>query len=171
MRRLLLVPLALPLLFAACAPLSSAPSKAPAGKTAQAALEERFAAQLAALPGAVVERQETTLTIRYPDQVLFADGAALPFPGGRELLDPLSELLLLPAAPWQGTVRVAPGSAFGQEAALADKRVELLTRYFARRGLPAGVPALRGEVAAGAPFELSLQAAPVTPASSAAEKR
>ena len=88
-------------------------------------------------------------------------------------------LLLLPAAAWQGTVRVAPGSADGTEPALAAKRRELLARYFERRGLPAGVPTLQDAVAAGAPLELRLQPAPQLPAapaapsaaSSAAEKR
>lgn len=174
MRRLHRFALGLTLLVAACVPPASVAPPASGSGTAPSVTAGRFAALLAALPGAVVAQQGDLLTIRYPDQVLFATGAALPFPGGRELLDPLSDLLLsLPDGAWQGTVRVAPGTSFGQEQLLADKRVELLARYFNRRGLPQGVPGLHGEVADGAPLELRLQPAPLPPepGSSAAGKR
>lgn len=172
-RSIVLFCLGCSLIVPACIPSGPAPpAPAVAEQAAQAERAEHFAEKLATLPGAQIEKSDGGgVVIRYPEQVLFADGAALPFPGGRELLDPLCDLLLLqPTLPWQGTVRVTPGTGAGLEQALAEKRVELLTRYFARRGLPAGVPALHADVAAGAPLELVLQGTGVIPVNSPAAK-
>lgn len=172
MRPYRLASLSLLLLLTACLPQTPVPPPPdPAALQAQrlTLLEQR----LLALRGASVSR-DGALSVSYPGEALFAQGAALPLPGGREVLDPLSDLLLaLPEGGWQGTVRASGGDSAAYDLELAQKRAELLARYFRQRGLPAGVPALRAEAAPGAPLELSVQLpeAPASPASSAGEKR
>lgn len=172
MRPCRLACLSLFLLLTACLPQKPAPP-APDPAAQQAERLNRLEQRLPALSGASVSRNGA-LRIAYHDGDLFAPGSALPFPGGREMLDPLSDLLLsMPDGGWQGTVRSSGGVNAAYDLELAQKRAELLARYFRARGLPEGVPALRAEAASGAMLELTVQlpAAPASPATSAGEKR
>jgi hypothetical protein len=120
-------------------------------------------AQLASLPGAEIGTGPE-LTLSYPGEALFASGAALPFPGGTELLNPLTEVMTtFPAVRWTGTVRAHGGVSPKDDQALAEKRTELLQRFFARRGIAGERLLLTATAADGAPLQLTAelpQAAP-----------
>lgn len=109
------------------------------------------------LPGVEIAAGEP-LTLRYPGQVLFSEGAALPLAGGVEMLDPLAAWLAAAGqSRWRGTVRAVTGVSPEYDRQLAEKRAELLGRYFANRGIPAERLKLQAEGGAGAPFELELR--------------
>jgi hypothetical protein len=96
--------------------------------------------------------------LSYPDEVLFARGAALPLPGGPALLDPLASLLAAhPRGRWNGTVRSAGGVSPDYDLALAEKRRELLERYLRLRGVPPDLVTLAAVAGEGPPLELWLQ--------------
>ncbi len=121
---------------------------------AQALAELRNAA--VALPGAEVGADEP-LTIRYPGQVIFSKGAALPL-AGVGVLDPLVAFLVgHSASRWQGTVRAASGVSPEYDQQLAQKRAELLGRYFESRGLSADRLTLKAASGSGPAFELARQ--------------
>lgn len=148
----------------ACAP----PSPAPPAAVARPTLRQ----QLAALPGAVFEG-EGELRLRYPGESLFASGAALPLPGGTAMLDPLASLLVAhPGVRGAATVRALTGVSADYDRDLAQKRAELLARYFRNRGIPAERLSLTAEAGDGAPLELILAAGdqPASAVSSSGEK-
>jgi hypothetical protein len=146
------------LLLTACAapPLAREQVPAAVAPNAGAAVPDlRLAA--AALPGAEVGGAEP-LTIRYPGQTLFTTGAVLPLAGGTWMLDPLAVFLAeAGASRWQGTVRAVTGVSAEYDLALAQKRAELLSRYFSRRGIGPDRLTLRAEAASGPAFELARQ--------------
>lgn len=114
--------------------------------------------ELAALPGCRVEKGEP-LALSYPGEVLFADAAVLPLPGGPALLDPLAEFLLThPELRWHGTVQAHTGFSAGYDARLARKRAGTLLRYLMQRGVPADRVTLEGQEGEGPPLRLVLQA-------------
>lgn len=109
------------------------------------------------LPGVRIDSVDP-LSLSYPDEVLFARGAALPLPGGPALLDPLARLLAAhPQGHWQGTVRSAGAVSPDYDLALAEKRRELLERYLRLRGVPDDLVTLSAVAAEGPPLELRLE--------------
>jgi hypothetical protein len=164
---LAVLPLALALALGACVPSPPPPPAAP--PIDPAALRR----ELALLPGASVGAGEP-LSLSYPGEALFAAGAALPLPGGTAVLDPLARLLVAhPQLRWTGTVRAAGGVTADYDAALAQKRLELLERYFRNRGVGGDRLTLSATAGEGAPLELTVTPAqpPPSPPSSPAEKR
>lgn len=90
--------------------------------------------QLLALPGAVVDLP--TLTLSYPDEVLFASGSVLTFPGGMEVVAPLISWMLQDSdIIGEATVR-SSGHTIDYDRTLAEKRLELLALLFKHRGSP-----------------------------------
>ena len=170
--KLRLTLLLFPLLLLACAaPPPPAPPAAPEVRLDPAALRN----EAAALPGVDVAAAEP-LTLSYPGAALFAEGAVLPLPGGTAVLDPLVAFLLAhPELHWAGTVRSGAAASQTYGAELAEKRLELLARFFRGRGVAAGQLQLTAEVGEGVPFELSLagegQSEAASPATSLGEKR
>lgn len=145
------------LTLASCAP----PSRPPATPAAvdPAALRQ----QLLELPGASIN-PEKELTVFYPGESLFAEGAALPLPGGTAVLDPLAALLAAnPGVRVEGTVRAHKGISAAYDEALARKREELLERFFLNRGVAGDRLSLRAEAGEGPPLELTLS--PIQPSS------
>jgi len=147
------------LLLTACAAPQVAREKVPGATVApvvqETDLDLRNAA--AALPGAEIGAGEP-LTIRYPGQALFSTGAALPLAGGTWMLDPLATFLAgHETSRWQGTVRAATGVSVEYDLQLAEKRAELLGRYFANRGIGSDRLSLRAEAGSGPAFELVRQ--------------
>ena len=111
--------------------------------------------QLLALPGAVVDLN--TLTVAYPGDVLYAPGAALPLPGGLEVLDPLITWMLN-SSDISGEARVrSSGYAADYDRVLAEKRRELLERLFVNRGLNSERLQLIVDETAGPPLEIRFQ--------------
>lgn len=129
--------------------------------------------QMAALPGATVGPDET-LTVSYPGEVLFAQGAALPLPGGTDVLDPLAALLVSHSeSRGRVTVRAQTGISAEYDQSLAQKRAELLGRYFRNRGIPDGRLSITAEAGDGPPLELTLETPgnqPPSASSSSSEK-
>lgn len=108
------------------------------------------------LPGAVA-LAEPVVGLAYPDENLFAKGAALPLAGGVEVLDPLCDLLLEESRlRWQGTVRAKTESGREHDAALAAKRLELLQRYLRNRGVADGQIVWTAAAEDGFPLELQV---------------
>jgi len=103
----------------------------------------------------------------YPEGGLFAAGAALPLPGGMEMLQPLIDWLYANRTlTVVATVRAdAPDQKAAQQ--LAETRKQLLERVFANRGLTGERIEWQVEVGAGAPLELKFQ---LIDGSSAGEK-
>ena len=113
--------------------------------------------QMEALPGAAVGPDET-LRVSYPGEVLFAQGAALPLPGGTAVLDPLAALLVSHSeARGRVTVRARTEISAEYDRSLAQKRAELLERYFRNRGIPEGRLSFTTEAGDGPPLELTLE--------------
>ena len=113
-RRLLLFLLLL--LLASCAPVSSPPIDF-----------EAWRLEAEALPGADVTGVGEPLTISYPDERLFGHRAALPFPGGLEILEPLATFLQTHSGKgWQARVRADTDQGEEHNRLLAAKRAELL---------------------------------------------
>ncbi len=112
--------------------------------------------QLLELPGAVVDLQ--SLTVSYQGETLFASGAALPFPGGMELLDPLMSWMLQDER-ISGIARVRSSGeeSNGYNRILASKRLELLERLFRNRGITPDRLQLLVDESAGAPLEIRFQ--------------
>lgn len=138
------------LLLALCSCVPGAPPAPPLDIPA-------LSAAAAALPGVRIDSVDP-LSLSYPDEVLFARGAALPLPGGPALLNPLASLLAAhPRGRWKGTVRSAGGVSPDYDLALAEKRRELLERYLRLRGVPADLVTLAAVAAEGPPLELWLQ--------------
>ncbi len=151
-------PLLLLLLTACAAPQATMEtvSGVPAASAVKEAADEMHNAA-AALPGAEVGAGEL-LSIRYPGQVLFSEGAALPLAGGTGILEPLATFLAgHRASRWQGTVRAATGVSAEYDLQLAEKRAELLGLYFNNRGLGADRLTLRAEAGGGPAFEVVRQ--------------
>jgi len=108
--------------------------------------------QLLVLPGAVVDL--STLTLTYPDEVLFASGSVLPFPGGMEVVAPLISWMLQDAEIFgEATVR-SSGHTIDYDRTLAEKRLELLERLFKNRGVGSNRLKLSIDESAGAPLEI-----------------
>ena len=116
---------------------------------------EALQQQLLTLPGAVVDLN--SMTVAYPGDVLYAPGAALPLPGGLEVLDPLISWMLKTDGIY-GEARVrSSGYAVDYDRVLAEKRRELLERLFLNRGLNAQRLHLMVDESAGAPLEIRFQ--------------
>lgn len=149
MRLVLLGLFAAPLLLFACTA-----SLRPAAPSRQMIDPHLLRSRLTLLPGAEVSAGNPPV-VRYPGDSLFASGAALPLPGGTAVLDPLAEILAsVPHLRWRGTVRAETEISREYDHALAEKRAELLARYFAGRGIAPEQLSLIPEGAAGAPLEL-----------------
>ena len=151
-------PLLLLLLTACAAPRvarETVAEEAVAPATPTADLDLRGGA--AALPGAEVGAGEP-LIIVYPGETLFGTWAALPLAGGTGMLDPLARFLAEHGASrWQGTVRAGTGVSPEYDLQLAEKRAELLGRYFGNRGIGSDRLWLRAEAGSGPTFELVQQ--------------
>lgn len=121
-----LVGLLLTFLTACSAPGGPAtPTTAP-DTTPQKVASELSAAEITAGP---------PQTISYPPASLYRSGAALPDDDGLKALEELAQWLnRSPESRWQGQLAVADGDK-EQSLALANKRIELLQRFFARQGL------------------------------------
>jgi len=146
---LLLFPL---LLLACAAPPPPAPPAVPEVRVEPASLRS----EAAALPGVVVAGEEP-LALHYPDAALFAEGAVIPLAGGTAVLDPLVAFIVAhPQLRWTGMVRAGGAQPPEYGAELAQKRFELLERFFRRRGVAAAQLQLQAEVGEGVPFELTL---------------
>jgi hypothetical protein len=92
------------------------------------------AVQVAKLPCAEVNSTES-ITISYPTEAIYRNGAVLPKEEGLACLEVLSDWLKsVPQSRWQVTVSGEDGHGF-DPLALAGKRQELLQRFFARQGL------------------------------------
>ncbi len=75
------------------------------------------------------------VTINYPAEAIYRNGAALPKEEGLACLEVLSDWLKnVPRSRWQVTVSGEDGHGF-DPLALAGKRQELLQRFFDRKGL------------------------------------
>lgn len=135
------------LLLAACAAPLEAPQALPA---------ELLKAEAVSLPGLAADEGEQ-LVLRYPAGTLFAAGAALPLAGGEEMLPPLAEWLQShPQSRWQLRVRGDAGISPEKDLALAQKRAELLERFFRNRGLGTDRLAFVVEAGPGDTLELRL---------------
>ena len=109
------------------------------------------------LSGVVIERQEP-LTLSYPEQTLFAEGAALPLPGGVAVLDPLADFLSThPETRWRMEVRAKTGLGADYDQRLAGRRAELVSRFLAKRGVRPERLSVVAEGGEGAPLVLILQ--------------
>jgi hypothetical protein len=89
------------------------------------------------LPCAETRKRYVTdaLTVLYPAPELYLRGAILPTKEGLACLDVFTDWLKnVPSTAWQVTVGGETGTHFDPQA-LADKRLELLQRYFLRRGI------------------------------------
>ena len=149
--------LLLAMLFACAAP-GTAPR--------QAADPQQMRLELEALPGAVPF--ELGLGVTYPGENLFSPGAALPMPGGLDVIDPLAQWLVAhPGMFAEGVVRSA-GHTEAYDLKLANKRLELLTRILVNRGVAAERLLLVAEAAEGSPLEISFQ--PISERTSSGEK-
>ncbi len=145
--RLLLVPLLL--LLCSCAP-SRGPAPPPLDEAA-------LRGQLAALPGAE-QVQAGPPGISYPGESLYPRLSALPKAGEAERLGALAELLRThPAASWLGVVRAATGVSAEYDLILAQKRAELLKRYFRNQGIDEQRLAISAEAGDGAALEVRLR--------------
>ncbi len=142
------------LLLAACA---TSPPVLPEARPLAPLGSEALRRQLSALPGAEIGPDEP-LTIRYPGEVLFAKGAALPLPGGSELLDPLVGLLASQAgAKWRAMVRAEAGGPADYDGVLARHRAAVLERYFQAKGVDGRQVVFQVEAGEGPPLELVRQ--------------
>lgn len=160
MRRAFAVVLMGSVLFGCSAPVT-APESMPTADSAQ------LRRKLTALPGARVGDGDLP-SVSYPGEVLFAEGAAVPLPGGTALLDPLASFLASQGdLRWRATVRAHTEGGAEHERALAEKRGELLMRYFLSRGVPGERVELATESAEGPPLELT----PLQPARDASSSR
>lgn len=113
----------------ACAAQTGAPTTATTPAVAKAP-----AIQLADLPCAEINSTDS-ITIRYPVETIYRNGAALPKEEGLACLEVLSDWLKgVSQSRWQVTVSGEAGHGF-DPLALAAKRQELLQRFFARKGL------------------------------------
>lgn len=157
----------LPLLLALAS--CAAPSRPPAPPaTADPAVLRQ---QLLDLPGASFD-PEKVLTVFYPGETLFAEGAALPLPGGTAVLDPLAALILAtPGVQAVAIVRAHTEISAAYDQALAQKRGELLERFFRNRGVTGERLKLIVEAAEGPPLELALAPAVQPSASSSSEEK
>ena len=92
------------------------------------------AVQVANLPCAEIN-STGVMTISYPAETIYRNGAALPKEEGLACLEVLADWLKsVPQSHWQVTVSGEDGYGF-DPLALAGKRQELLQRFFARKGL------------------------------------
>jgi hypothetical protein len=98
------------------------------------AVTKSSSVQITNLPCAEVNSNEP-VSIRYPAETIYRNGAALPKEEGLVCLNLLSDWLKsVPQSRWQVTVAGEEGHGF-DPLALAGKRQELLQRFFARKGL------------------------------------
>jgi hypothetical protein len=93
-------------------------------------------------------------TISYPLASLYRSGAALPDADGLNALEELAQWLnRSPESRWQGEMAVVDGDE-EQSLALANKRIELLQRFFARQGLSPEQLTWKAEATTGPELEL-----------------
>ncbi|MBW2689300.1 MAG: hypothetical protein JRC99_05155 [Deltaproteobacteria bacterium] len=86
------------------------------------------------MPCTVVNSAEA-LTVSYPAESLYRNGAVLPKEEGLACLEALADWLKnAPTDHWQMIVSGENGQGF-DPLALADKRQELLQRFFSRKGV------------------------------------
>lgn len=79
--------------------------------------------------------QNDPLLLSYPAGSIYQSSAVLPKVEGMACLDKLSAWLMrIPQKRWQVVVKGEPDTAFEPQA-LANKRLELLQRFFLRKGL------------------------------------
>ncbi len=91
--------------------------------------------KLANLPCAETSRETNAMTISYPAETLYQNGAVLPKQTGLACLEALAGgLSSVPLSRWQATVSAEEGYGF-DPLQLAGKRQELLQRFFARKGI------------------------------------
>lgn len=105
------------------------------------------------LPCAVVSGGED-LEIGYPAESLYLGGAVLPKGEGLACLEVLADWLKrAPQARWQIVVRGEAGHGV-EPLALADRRMELLKRFFARQAVATEAWQWQAEAGPGAQLEL-----------------
>ena len=85
--------------------------------------------ELAKVSGVRIADGEPLLA-RFPVGTLFAQGSALPMPGGPALLDALTNLVKKSKLNWSLKVRAASGEGEQHDAELAATRAEILKVYF-----------------------------------------
>ena len=113
----------------ACAAQTGAPAPATTPAVAKAP-----SVQVGDLPCATINSIDP-VTISYPAETIYRNGAALPKEEGLACLEDLSDWLKsVSQSRWQVTVSGEAGHGF-EPLALAAKRQELLQRFFARKGL------------------------------------
>lgn len=113
-------------------PATVATKTGPAGASATPVLPKRLSER----PCALVEAGPP-LVIRYAADSLYRPAAVLPTEAGLSCLEDLAVWLKSVAGDqWQATVSAEEGYGFAPQA-LAEKRRELLERFFVRRGLAA----------------------------------
>lgn len=128
-------------------------------------------ARVAVLPSIQLEADATRVAFAYPGESLFSNGSALPLAGGAEVLDPLGDLLsAFPEARWTATVQAATSNGAEYDAALAQKRAELLKRYLVNRGVAAERIVWSTTAGAGAPLALALDSSQWSAGSSSGVK-
>lgn len=167
--RLLLITFLFAGLTACLPPAPPAPPVVDAATLRQQA-EARFAAEVAALPGAesLAVSGETVAAIIYSAGSLFADGAILPLPGGPALLDPLTALLARPEWCARLELRASRGISSEDDQSFAEGRQMLLERYLVRGKVDPKRLTWSVKGGAGAPLEIRFQ--PCSAASSAGVK-
>lgn len=130
---------------------------APAPQEPEVVDMQQLQARLAQLPGAEMVAGEEPLKVRYPAGSLFTVDSVLPLPGGVGLLSPLADVLKdYPDLQWQVGVSAATERGDDFNRSLAQKRLELVRRYFNKRGLDASGDNFSVDLAAEAPLILSL---------------
>ena len=115
--------------------VTTTPASPPAVKTSPPSpVKEAPVIQGANLPCTVVNSAEA-LTVSYPEESLYRNGAVLPKEEGLACLEALADWLKnAPTDHWQMIVSGENGQGF-DPLALADKRQELLQRFFSRKGV------------------------------------
>lgn len=131
---------------AGCAPVGPSTSPPVAPEPPPRVDLQQLRQRLGALPGVTLVQREDEVLARYDGETLFSRGAALPFPRGSELLDPLAGLMRETVIGfWRLEVSAEAGEGESYDRVLAEKRREILNTYLVRRGLASD----RFEVVAG----------------------
>lgn len=98
------------------------------------------------------------VTIRYPGETIYGNGAALPREEGLVCLNVLTDWLKsVPQSRWQVTLAGEEGSGFDPKA-LGGKRKELLQRFFTRKGIESQTEEWQATAEQGVQLQLRLLA-------------
>ncbi len=138
------------LLLSACA--TGSVTKAPVAGLVVLSIQE-LRIELAKIAGALVADGEP-LVASFPLGTLFAQGSALPMPGGTVPLDAISALIKRSGLNWQLRVRAASGEGAQYDGQLSATRAEILRIYFKNSGIDLSKLMLTAVAETGAPLEL-----------------